>query len=102
MIHVIATIELHEHQRDAFLGEFHKIIPEVLNESGCLAYAPAVDANTDIDRQTRKGNNCVTIIEQWESVEALKAHLVAPHMLSYRERVKDFIAKATLHILEPA
>lgn len=102
MIHVIATIELHEHKRDVFLQEFHKIVPEVLNEAGCLAYGPTVDANTDIDRQTRKGNNSVTIIEQWESVEALKDHLVAPHMLRYRDRVKDYIADATLHILEPA
>ena len=102
MIHVIATIEIHPGQREAFLAEFHRLMPAVHREAGCLAYAPAIDAETGIDRQTIKGENILTIIEQWESVEALKAHLIAPHMQSYRERIKDLVAGATLHILEPA
>jgi quinol monooxygenase YgiN len=101
MIHVIATIELQPGQREAFLTEFHQVVPAVLVEAGCLAYGPAVDAQTGIARQTRKGENTVTIIEQWESVADLKAHLEAPHMLAYRERVKDYVAQATLHILAP-
>ena len=102
MIHVIATIELHPGRREAFLREFQQVLPAVLAETGCLAYQAAVDAETDINRQTRKGENIATIMEQWESVDALKAHLAAPHMLEYRERIKDFVAGATLHILEPA
>ena len=30
MIHVIATIELHEGRRDDFLAEFHALVPHVL------------------------------------------------------------------------
>ena len=102
MIHVIATIEVRPGKREDFLAEFRQVMPEVLAEKGCLAYGPAVDAETDIDRQTRKGENIVTIIEQWESVEDLKAHLAAPHMATYRERIKDIVTNATLHILKPA
>ena len=64
-------------------------------------YAAAVDASTDLDRQYRNETR-VTIIEKWETVEHLKAHLTAPHMLSYRERVGAMIVNAQLNILEPA
>jgi quinol monooxygenase YgiN len=102
MIHVIATIEVRPGQREAFLAEFRQVLPAVLAEAGCLAYGPAIDAETGIDRQTRKGQDTVTIIEQWDSVDHLKAHLAAPHMLAYREKIKDIVLGATLHILEPA
>jgi len=41
------------------------------------------------------------VVEKWESVEALKAHLQAPHMQAYRPRVKDFVVSAKLQILQP-
>ncbi len=43
-----------------------------------------------------------TIVEKWESVDALKAHLVAPHMVEYREKVKGMMQEFKLTILEPA
>jgi len=100
MIHVIATIELNPGTRDSFLEEFHRVLPDVLAERGCLQYAAAIDAETDIDRQMQKGDDVVTIIEQWKSTEDLKAHLAAPHMSAYRERIQDYVVSATLHILE--
>ena len=102
MIHVIATIEIAEGQRDAFLEEFRNIVPAVRDEKGCIDYGPVVDSDTDIEKQTLKGINVVTVVEKWESKEALKAHLVAAHMAEYRERVKDLVLGMTLHILEPA
>ena len=47
-------------------------------------------------------DDTLVIIEKWESVDALKAHLVAPHMVEYRPKVKDLVINTTLHILEPA
>ncbi|MCB1804272.1 MAG: antibiotic biosynthesis monooxygenase, partial [Candidatus Competibacteraceae bacterium] len=41
-------------------------------------------------------------IEKWESLAALEAHLTAPHMLEYRQKVKDFVNGSTIHILQPA
>ena len=102
MIHVIATIEIADGQRDVFLKEFHKIVPAVRDEEGCIDYGPTIDSDTDIEKQTLKGINVVTVVEKWESKEALKAHLVAAHMAEYRERVKDLVLGMTLHILEPA
>ncbi|MFQ5733156.1 MAG: putative quinol monooxygenase [Planctomycetaceae bacterium] len=101
MIHVIAQIEIRSGTRDAFLAEFHKLVPLVRAEEGCLEYGPTLDAETDIDAQQRNPQR-VTIVEKWESLGHLKAHLAAPHMAEYRSQVADFVAGMTLHILEPA
>jgi len=102
MIHVIATVELAEGKREAFLEEFRKVVPLVRAEPGCLEYGAAVDVPTGIPVQGPPRENVVTIVEKWESVEALRAHLQAPHMLAYRPKVKDFVVGVKLHVLEPA
>ncbi len=101
MIHVIATIELNEGRREDFLKEFRELMPKVHAENGCLEYGPTEDATTDIAAQIDRRENVVTIMEKWESLEALKAHLVAEHMISYRERVKDIVKSVSLQILKP-
>ena len=101
MLHVIAQIEIQPGKRNAFLEEFHQLVPHVLAENGCIEYGPTIDASTDLDRQ-HVNENLVTIIERWESLEDLKAHLAAPHMAAYRERVKDLIVDARLQVLRAA
>jgi quinol monooxygenase YgiN len=102
VIHVIATVELKEGQRDLFLGEFQRVVPLVRAETGCLEYGPALDLPTDIPAQAPPRPDVVVIIEKWDSLEALRAHLTAPHMAEYRGRVKDAVAKVHLQVLEPA
>lgn len=101
MIHVIASIRV----KDARLGEFLQIfranVPAVRAEAGCIAYAPAVDVDSGIEAQS-KDPLIVTVIEKWDSLDALHAHLKAPHMLSYRERVKDIVAGVSLKVLAEA
>ncbi len=101
MIHVIATIELHPGRRADFLREFHRIVPAVLAENGCVDYGPTVDLETGLSAQLPLREDVVTIVEKWESLDTLKAHLVAPHMVEYRPRVKDMVIKTTLQVLEP-
>jgi len=101
MIFVIATIEVKPGKREAFLAEFHKNIPNVRAEKGCLEYGPTVDLKTDIKAQIPLRESVVTVVEKWDSLPALQAHLAAPHMATYRERVKDYVAGVTLQILEP-
>ncbi len=102
MIHVIATIRLAPGTRDAFLAEFHKLVPHVLAEAGCLAYAPAVDEPTELAVQELAGDDTVVVVEQWESPAALAAHSQAPHMADYRVRVRDFVQSVSLLVLRPA
>lgn len=101
MIHVIAVIELKPDSRQKFLAEFAQIVPEVKAEAGCIEYGATIDKATGIERQAPLRDNVVTIVEKWEDVASLEAHLNAPHMGVYREKVKDFVVSGKLHILEP-
>jgi len=101
MIHVIATIELMPGSRDEFLAEFHQVVPLAHKEQGCLGYGPTVDLPTDIPAQPDARDDVVTVVESWENLEALRAHLAAPHMTAYRQRVKHMLAGVTIHVLQP-
>jgi len=102
MIHVIATVEVVAGRREAFLAEFRKLVPLVRAENGCLEYGPAVDIASGAPAQVPLRPNVVTVVEKWESLDALRAHLQAPHMIEYRARVKDLVAGVQLQVLEPA
>src|SRR5437870_1379579 len=102
MIHVLATVTTKPGQRAAFLGEVRHILPLVHAEAGCVEYGPAVDVASGVSVQGALRENVVVMIEKWESLAALKAHLSAPHMIEYRVRVRDFVDGVALQILEPA
>lgn len=101
MIHVIATVEVAPGKRDAFLAEFARLVPLVRAEAGCVEYGPAVDVPTEIAAQGPERPDVVTVVEKWESLDALRAHLVAPHMQEYRGRVKDLVVQVGLRVLRP-
>ena len=102
MIHVIATIELIDTWRGAFLDEFRQLVKLVRQEQGCIEYGSAVDLGTEIAALAPPRENVVTVIEKWESVAALAAHLKAPHMADYRGKVGHMLAGVRIQVLEPA
>jgi len=59
---------------------------------------PTIDVPTGIPSQ-ELNNNLVTIIEKWESMKDLEAHLSSPQMLAYKERVEDIVDKVSLKVL---
>ena len=83
-----------------FLGR--KVVPDVLQEDGCLQYEPSIDVETNMEVQGETRPNTVVVVEKWESLEALEAHLVAPHMVAYRAKVKDLVNSVAIQVLEPA
>jgi len=101
MINVIASIHIKEGRRAEFIDIFKSNIPNVLEEEGCIQYMPTIDVPSGIAIQ-ELNENIVTIIEKWASLENLQAHLTAPHMLVYREKVKDLVEKLSLKIVEEA
>ncbi len=101
MIHVIATIELVEGQRAAFLKEFQALVPAVRAEAGCLEYGPTIDVASGMAAQGSPRENVVTVVEKWSDLAALRAHSVAPHMEAYRPRVKHLVRSTKLQVLEP-
>ena len=101
MICVIATIEVNEGRREAFLEEFTQLVPKVHAEEGCIEYGPMIDVPTNIPVQPAQRDTVVTVVEKWESVEALETHLIAPHMLEYKKAVKDIVKGLSIQVLEP-
>ena len=102
MVYLVVQFELQDGKRDDFLGEFLQVVPQVRREEGCIQYVPTVDQiDTGISLPLSANSNRVTLIEQWESLDALKAHLAAAHMIQYREKVKHLIAKVTVQLLQP-
>ena len=101
MINVLASIQLKPGTRDEFLKHFVANVPAVLEEDGCIEYFPAIDVDSGLEIQAMDPET-VTVIEKWESVEALHAHLQAPHMTAYKEKVKDLVVALSLKVLEEA
>ena len=101
MIDVIATIRLKSGRREEFLAKFKANVPAVLAEDGCIDYYPTVDADAGLAAQA-KDSDSVTVVEKWQSLEALHAHLAAPHMAAYRETVKELVEGVSLKVLTKA
>ncbi len=102
MIYVIAEIELNAGSRDQFMAHLQANIPNVRAEEGCIEYVATVDVQADLAAQPALRADTVTVVEKWESLEALKVHLAAPHMVTFRENVKGLVAKTELRVLDPA
>ncbi|BBO84677.1 quinol monooxygenase [Desulfosarcina ovata subsp. sediminis] len=101
MIHVIASILVKAGKADEFLEMFKANVPSVKAEPGCIAYMPTIDVDAGLPPQDLDPDR-VVIIEKWESLDALHAHLKAPHMLAYRERTRDLVEKTVLNVLQEA
>jgi quinol monooxygenase YgiN len=101
MIRVIASIRVKSGRLTEFLEIFKSNVPNVREERGCIEYSPFVDIDADLPPQ-RLDENIVTIVEKWESLEALRDHLKAPHMLAYKEKVKNIVEDVSLKVLQEA
>lgn len=101
-IHVLAIITARPGMRDKILEAFRANVPTVRAEAGCIEYQATVDAAGAGSLQTRFGDDTFVVVEEWESLEALKAHASAPHMAAYAAKVRDMVASRVIHVLSPA
>ncbi len=99
MIHVLAIITAKPGKRAEILQSFHANIPAVHAEEGCIEYGPAVDAEGMGPMQTKLGEDTFVVIEKWASLDALKAHGAAPHMVAYGAKTRDMVASRVIHVL---
>ena len=103
MVNVIASIRVKPGKRADLIAAFNANVPNVLAEAGCIDYYPNVDIDAHMTYPPQDmDENVVTIIEKWESLEALHAHTKAPHMATYREQVKDLVEGVSVKVLETA
>ncbi|MBM3262034.1 MAG: antibiotic biosynthesis monooxygenase [candidate division Zixibacteria bacterium] len=101
MISVLAFIRVNPGKAKDFLEAFADNVGNVRAENGCIEYFATVDIDTGLSIQELNAD-LVTVIEKWESLDALRAHLAAPHMAVYREKVKDIVEGVSLKVLKEA
>ena len=101
MIHVIAVVTTKRGQRDNVLQAFRANVPAVRAEQGCIEYEASIDSVPLLSFQTDFGADTFVVIEKWESIEALKAHSMAPHMVAYGTRTREMISNRVIHVLSP-
>ena len=102
MLHVIAIITAKPGKREEILRHFRANVPAVRAEKGCIEYGAAVDAENALKFQTKWGPDTFLVVEKWDSMEALQAHVAAPHMAAYGAKTKELLASRVIHILSPA
>ena len=64
-------------------------------ESDCV-----VDFDSGIPIQGALRENVMTVVEKWASLDALKAHIAAPHMATYSAQVKDLTVGLSLQLMK--
>lgn len=101
MIHVVASIGVKPGKREEYIELFQENVPQVLAEAGCVEYVPTIDADTKIEAQWTD-ETVVTVLEKWESLEALNAHLASAHMVQFFEETEDLVDDMSITILENA
>jgi len=102
MICVIATIEVVPGRRDELLAASREVVPVVRAEKGCIDYGPMIDVPSGLPAQGPVREHVVTMIEKWESLAALDAHLKTPHMTEYFRKTEPMRRCMTLQVLGPA
>ena len=99
MIYVIATTVLKEGCREKFIELAKANLANVRAEKGCISYVLNDDCETDLPAAKRPGT--LTFVECWESLDALKAHLAAPHMKAFAAAAKDLRTGSELRVVTP-
>jgi len=101
MLIVIADIQIRSGapHRENVLNAFRKITPIVLQEDGCYGYELLVDHESNMNYQTKLPDS-ITMLEHWESIEHLNAHLQTSHMQAYKQHVKDDVLDVKIRIMQ--
>ena len=99
MIFVIATSVLKPGCRNDFIAAVKANLATVRAEDGCISYDLAGDFDSGFPVQEFCGEDTLVFVERWQSIEHLKAHLAAPHMAEFKEKVKDLRISSSLKVL---
>lgn len=101
MIYVVVSVRVKADKLAEFLSLFASVTPLVRQETGCAQYVATTDFDTGLPPQVLD-KDVVTILERWESLEALQNHLATPHMAAYFEKEKHLTEGSSLKILKEA
>ncbi|MDR1898961.1 MAG: antibiotic biosynthesis monooxygenase [Treponema sp.] len=100
MVHLVVTFLIKEGKMDDYLREVRKLRPLVLAEEGCVEYTFLRETKSGLNIQEAVNPNRLTLVEKWESPEALAVHGAASNLTDFNARVKDFLVSASARVLE--
>ena len=98
MIHVIVTATIKPGCLDEYLSIARQLGLLVNKEPGCIRYVYTTDTNSPLSIQDEINNDQVTLIEEWESIDALKVHLTAPHLKEFGNQMAPLRISATARV----
>jgi quinol monooxygenase YgiN len=96
MIHVIAVITAQPGQRATLLRAFQENTALVRAELGCIEYTAVIDNE---GTPAPYGADTFVVVEKWQTIENLRAHAIAPHMVAYSQKTKALVKERAIHVL---
>ncbi|MDR2211725.1 MAG: antibiotic biosynthesis monooxygenase [Spirochaetaceae bacterium] len=102
MVHLVVTFGIKEGKMDEYLAELKKLRPLVLAEKGCVEYTFAREYKSSLAIQEPVDPNRLTLIEKWETPEALAIHGASSHMKEFEPRLKPLQTGVSARIMESA
>lgn len=100
MIYVIVSMDIVPGGMEEFLSVCREHRPKVLAEEGCQGYEYTVDIQSTLGAQEPVDANRVTLVEKWDSLEALKDHGAQPHSKDFGQKVGHLRQKVTIRVTE--
>jgi quinol monooxygenase YgiN len=102
MICVIATIQVAAGRREELISLFRPLMPKVRAEPGCIEYTAMIDTPSGLAAQDPIRDDTLVVVEKWESIAALNAHLKTVHMAEYFRKAEELRLSMSLQVLRPA
>ena len=100
MLHVIVVMRIKEGRMQEFLAACEELRPLVHREPGCQAYEYTRDTVSPFAPEQPREADRITLLERWESLDALKTHLETPHMKAAGAKMKGMRASVELRLTE--
>ena len=100
MVHVLVTMMIKDGRMKEFLALGEKLRSLVLAERGCKAYDYTREVASPLSIQEPVDPNRITLIERWESLEALKAHMDVRHMKEFGPKMAELRSSVVARVGE--
>jgi quinol monooxygenase YgiN len=99
-VYVLCRFDLKQGRDQDYVKAVNTIVEQVRAEKGCRFYTLVGDADTDMKGQQRFGKDVLWMIECWDDLDSLKAHLKAPHMKAFAPTARSIRHTGTFHVLK--
>jgi len=86
--------------RPAYIAAVKDVLANVRAEPGCIAYTLLGDAETEWTAPQRSGDQVLWMIEHWDCLNSLKAHLDMPHMKAFGPKARELRSGNTFQVFE--